>query len=53
MSSARGFAVSWFNLFQLPDLVAKKRPLYDFMLATHHTFGVDTGAIATLHLLAL
>jgi cytochrome b561 len=52
MSSARGFPVSWFNLFQLPDLVAKNRPLYDFMVDTHVTLAWTLAAIATLHLLA-
>jgi cytochrome b561 len=52
MSSARGFPVSWFNLFQLPDLVAKNRPLYDFMVDTHETLAWTLAAIATLHLLA-
>jgi cytochrome b561 len=52
MSSARGFPVSWFNQFQLPDLVAKNRPLYDFMVDTHETLAWTLAGIATLHLLA-
>jgi cytochrome b561 len=52
MSSARGFPVSWFNLFQLPDLVAKNRPLYEAMLETHEALAWTLGAVATLHLLA-
>jgi cytochrome b561 len=52
MSSARGFPVSWFNLFQLPDLVAKNRQLYDFMVATHVTLAWTLATIAGLHLLA-
>jgi cytochrome b561 len=52
MSSARGFPVSWFNVFQLPDLVAKNRPLYDAMLKTHEALALTLGAVATLHLLA-
>jgi cytochrome b561 len=51
MSSARGFPVSWFNVFQLPDLVAKNRPLYEAMLKTHEALALTLGAVATLHLL--
>lgn len=52
MTSARGFPVSWFNLFQLPDLVAKNRPLYEAMQETHESLAWTLGAVATLHLLA-
>ena len=52
MSSARGFPVSWFKLFQLPDLVAKNRPLYEAMQETHEALAWTLGAVATLHLLA-
>jgi cytochrome b561 len=52
MTSARGFPVSWFSLFQLPDLVAKNRPLYEAMLTTHEALAWSLGAVATLHLLA-
>ena len=52
MSSARGFPVSWLNLFQLPDLVAKNRPLYEAMLQTHEALAWTLGAVATLHLVA-
>jgi cytochrome b561 len=52
MTSARGFPVSWFNLFQLPDLVAKNRPLYEAMLQTHEALAWTLGAVATLHLVA-
>jgi len=52
MSSARGFPVSWFNLVQLPDLVAKNRPLYEAMLETHEALAWTLGAVATLHALA-
>jgi cytochrome b561 len=52
MSSARGFPVSWFSLFQLPDLVAKNRPLYEAMQETHEALALTLGAVATLHLLA-
>jgi len=50
MSSARGFPVSWFSLFQLPDLVAKNRQLYDTMVDTHEALAWTLGAVALLHL---
>jgi cytochrome b561 len=52
MSSARGFPVSWFNLFQLPDLVTKNRQLYEAMQDTHEALACTLGAVALLHLLA-
>jgi cytochrome b561 len=52
MTSARGFPASWFNLFQLPDLVAKNRSLYEAMKETHGALAWTLGAVATLHLLA-
>jgi cytochrome b561 len=51
MSSARGFPVSWFSLFQLPDLVHKNRPLYEAMIETHEVLAWTLGAVATLHVL--
>jgi cytochrome b561 len=52
MTSARGFPASWFNLFQLPDLVAKNRALYETMQETHEALAWTLGAVASLHLLA-
>ncbi len=52
MSSARGFAVSWFGYFQLPDLVPKNKALYDFMLETHETLVWALYIILALHVLA-
>jgi len=49
MSSARGFPVSWFGLFQLPDLVPKSKPLYEAMLTTHSILACVLGAVVTLH----
>jgi cytochrome b561 len=49
MSSARGFPVSWFGFFQLPDLVPKSRPLYEALLTTHATLALVLGAVVTLH----
>ena len=52
MSSARSFPVSWFGVFQLPDLVAPDRALYEAMLKTHAALAWALAAVATLHLLA-
>jgi cytochrome b561 len=50
MSSARGFPVSWFGFFTLPDLVPKSRPLYDALMLTHHTLAWVLFAVVALHL---
>ena len=52
MSSARGFPVSWFGWFQLPDLVPKNKALYDAMLETHEVLAIALGAIVFLHIAA-
>jgi cytochrome b561 len=49
MSSARNFPVSWFGLFQLPDLVPPSRPLYDGLHETHEMLAFALGAIALVH----
>lgn len=49
MSSARGFPVSWFGFFQLPDLVPKSRPLYDALMIVHHTLAWTLVGVITLH----
>jgi cytochrome b561 len=49
MSSARGFPVSWFGLFRLPDLVPKNRALYEALLTTHGTLAVVLAAVVALH----
>jgi cytochrome b561 len=49
MSSARGFPVSWFGFFQLPDLVPKSKPLYEALLTTHATLACVLGAVVVLH----
>ena len=49
MSSARGFPVSWFGFFQLPDLVPKSKPLYEALLTTHATLACVLGAVVLLH----
>lgn len=52
MSSARSFPVSWFNLVQLPDLVAPNRSLYETLHETHEVLAWVLVALATLHVLA-
>jgi cytochrome b561 len=52
MSSARGFPVSWFGVFQLPDLVAKNRPLYHALVATHVSLSYVLYAVVALHVAA-
>jgi cytochrome b561 len=49
MSSARGFPVSWFGFFQLPDLVPKSKPLYEAMLTTHGVLALVLGGVVALH----
>lgn len=50
MTSARGFPISWFNLVQLPDLVAKSPVLYHVLIETHATLAVALGLIVALHI---
>ncbi len=51
MSSAKNFPVSWFNLFQVPDLVAPSETLFTQMRHLHHLlFGILVG-VAVLHVL--
>jgi cytochrome b561 len=49
MSSARNFPVSWFRLFQLPDLVPSSRPLYDALHTFHATLAWVLVGVAVLH----
>jgi len=49
MSSARGFPVSWFGFFQLPDLVPKSKPLYEALITTHATLACVLVAVVVLH----
>jgi cytochrome b561 len=50
MSSARGFPVSWFGLFTLPDLVPKDKSLYNMLVTTHTVLAWILGGVVTLHL---
>jgi cytochrome b561 len=52
MSSARGFPVSWFGFFTLPNLVPKDKTLYDFFVVTHETLAWTLAAVVALHVLA-
>jgi cytochrome b561 len=52
MTSARGFPVSWFGFFQLPDFVPKNQSLYNAMKETHDTLAVALYAIVFLHVVA-
>jgi cytochrome b561 len=52
MSSARGFPVSWFGLWQLPDLVPKDKPLYESLVTVHTALAWTLGVVAIVHLLA-
>lgn len=52
MSSARGFPVSWFNLVQLPNLVAPRPALYHAMVLTHVVLAVALGLTLILHVAA-
>ena len=49
MSSARGFPVSWFGFFQLPDLIGKDKARYDLLVATHTTLAWILGGVVALH----
>ena len=49
MSSAKAFGVSWFNLFQFPNLVGKNEQLYEIMRDTHHVLFKVLVATALLH----
>ena len=52
MSSARSFPVSWFSLWQLPDLVRPDPALYRAMVQLHLVLAWTLGLIATLHVVA-
>jgi cytochrome b561 len=50
MSSARGFPVSWFGVFQLPDLVPKNGTLYDALVTTHAALAIALALVVALHI---
>ena len=49
MSSAKNFPVSWFNLFQVPDLVAPDEKLFHQLLDLHHLLFKVLVGVALLH----
>jgi cytochrome b561 len=49
MSSAKNFPVSWFNLIQLPDLVAPNQVLFEQLRSLHHTLFAVLVAVAAVH----
>ncbi|MBV6424995.1 MAG: Protein YceI [Steroidobacteraceae bacterium] len=52
MSSAKNFPVSWFGLFQLPDLVAPSESTFETLHEVHEILAFTLGAVAILHMLA-
>ena len=50
MSCARGFPVSWYNLFELPNLAPKSEALYDAMVVTHAILASSLAVIVALHI---
>jgi cytochrome b561 len=49
MSSARSFPVSWFGLFQLPDLVPSNSELYEWMRDVHGALFAALVTVALVH----
>src|SRR5881394_3382186 len=49
MSSARNFPVSWFNLFQLPDLVAPDKHTFELLQSLHGQLFNTLVGVALLH----
>ena len=52
MSSAGGFPVVYLGIWQLPDLVAKNKPLFETMKEVHELLAYGLLAIVALHTLA-
>jgi cytochrome b561 len=50
MSSASAYSVSWFNLFQLPDLVAPNPEAKEILEETHETLGKLLILVAAIHI---
>lgn len=49
MSSARGFPVSWFGFFQLPDLVPKNKALFEALANVHEALAWTLAGLVALH----
>ncbi len=52
MSSAAEASVTWFNLVQLPDIVAPNHELHEFFEEVHELLAKLLFVIASLHILA-
>lgn len=52
MSSARNFPVSWFNLWQLPDLVTANDATYRAAHEAHEALTTALGVLALIHIAA-
>lgn len=52
MSSASAYSVSWFRLFQLPDLVAPNERLKEILVLVHETLAMMLLIVASVHILA-
>jgi cytochrome b561 len=50
MSSARNFPVSWFGIFQFPDLVGPDKGLFESMNGLHHTLFAALVIVALFHI---
>jgi cytochrome b561 len=50
MSSAKNYPVSWFKIFQWPDLVAPDPAFSELMESTHHVLVKVLLAVALLHI---
>ena len=52
MSSAAGFPVVYFGVFQLPDLVAKDKELFELMKSVHYVLNKALLVLVLLHVVA-
>ena len=52
MSSASAYSVSWFNIFQLPDLIAPSETAKDWLRSAHHLGAKALFVLALLHIAA-
>jgi cytochrome b561 len=50
MSSAKNYSVSWFNLFQFPNLVGKNDNVYELTHDLHHLLFKILVVVAVLHI---
>jgi cytochrome b561 len=49
MSSAKAYSVSWFGLFEFPNLVAKSESTFDAMHETHEVLATLLAVVAIVH----